>query len=113
MIFLANVAESLGDSASLLDQRRSFSLVLTSRGATRLQKLTASERRTYEPKVSAIWLAPNGTLFGVSRIPGVECSSCLSARASVCLICGAVGTLKSEGQENLHWTDCNKECCVA
>ncbi len=38
MIFWANVAESLCDSPSLLDQRRSFSLVSTSRGATRLQK---------------------------------------------------------------------------
>ena len=54
VIFLANVAESLCDSPSLLDQRRSFSLVLTSRGATRLQKLTALERRTFVPKMSDI-----------------------------------------------------------
>ena len=58
VIFLANVAESLCNSASLLDQRRSFSLVSTSRGATRPQKITASERRTYVPKVSALWLRP-------------------------------------------------------
>ena len=39
---MANVPESLCDSPSLLDQRHSFSLVSTSRGATRLQKITAS-----------------------------------------------------------------------
>ena len=47
------------DSPSLRDQRRSFSLVSTSRGATRLQKITVSEeRRTYVPKVSALCLTP-------------------------------------------------------
>ena len=34
------MAESLCDSPSLLDQRCSFSLVSTSRGATRLQEIT-------------------------------------------------------------------------
>ena len=36
---------------------------MPSRSATRLQKITASERRTYVPKVSAIWLEPPNERF--------------------------------------------------